>query len=206
MWNETKSKYRQIKKGLSVITNKELVNGDVVIPKGTNGEIVHAQNQVEADVWFYDDWKYRSCLNVETDRIKSTQFRGVVLAVKGNDFAIKYRHDEHTEMMFDADKLEGIPYLNLSSLTSYEGLYYKDNEKIREYRLEEIIDQIEKEFSGFVSKLDYRPTTEDDSVDFDYVLTDAAIELFEIEKDKILEPFVKATGVYYNFTGGLIEP
>lgn len=206
MWNEVKSKYRQIKKGLSIITNKELINGAVVIPKGTSGEIVHAQNQVEADVWFYDDWKYRSCLNVETDRIKPTQFRGIVLTIKGNDFAIRYRRDEHAEMMFDAEKLDDIPYLVLSDLTSYEGLYYKDNEKIREYRLEDIIEQIENEFSEFVRKLDQRPTNEEDSVDLDYVLTDAAIELFEIEKDKILEPFVKTTGIYYNFMGGLIEP
>lgn len=205
MWNETKSKYRQIKKGLSVITNKELVNGDVVIPKGTNGEIVYGKNQVEADVWFHDNWKYRKCLKVETDLFKPTQFRGIVLTVKGSDFAIKYIHDEHAEMMFDAEKLANVPYLDLSKLTSYEGRWYRGNEKVREYRLLDIIDQIEDEFSVYVQQLEQRPTDEDDSVDLDYVFTDDANELFEIEKDKILIPFMQATGIYYNFMGGAIE-
>ena len=205
MWNETKSRYRQIKKGLSVVTNKELVNGDIVIPKGTNGEIVYGKNQVEADVWFYDAWKYKKCLNVETDHFKRTQFRGIVLTVKGTDFAIKYLPDEHSEMMFDVEKLVDIPYLDLSILTSYEGRYYRDNEKVREYRLDDIIEQIENGFSHFVNKLEQRPTTEDDSFDLDYMFTDASYEFFEIEKDKILEPFMKATGIYYNFMGGAIE-
>ena len=205
MWNEIQSKYRQIKKGLSVVTNKELVNGNIVIPKGISGEIVYAQNQVEADVWFYDDWKYRKCLNVETDSFKDTQFRGVVLTVKAKDFSIRYRHEEHDEMMFDVEKLVDIPYLDLSLLTSYEGRYYRGNEKVREYRLVDIIEQIENGFTQFVNKLEQRPTTEDDSTDLDYIFTDDSIELFEIEKGVILESFMKATGIYYNFMGGSIE-
>lgn len=36
MWNEVKSRFRQIKEALYVVTNKELINGDVIIPKGVH--------------------------------------------------------------------------------------------------------------------------------------------------------------------------
>lgn len=204
MWNEVKSKYRQIKEGLYVITNKELVNGDIVIPKGTGGKIVYAQNQVSADIWFYDNHKYRNYLNVETDHFKSTQFRGIVLTVKGTDFAIKYMHEEHSEMTFDAEQLATIPYLDLTQLPSQESRRYNGNEKIHEYKLMDIVNSIESDFSVFVNKLEQRPSTEDDSGDLDYVFTEASIELFEIERAKILEPFMKSTGIYYVFLGGAI--
>ncbi|MFS0815354.1 hypothetical protein ABC382_00100 [Lysinibacillus sp. 1P01SD] len=204
MWNEVKSQYRQIKEGLYVIANKELVNGDIVIPKGTGGKIVHAQNQVSADIWFYDNSKYQKHLKVETDHFKSTQFRGVVLTLKGTDFAIKYKHEEHSEMTFDEEQLATIPYLDLTQLPSQEGRRYNGNEKILEFKLTDIVDSIESDFSVFVNKLEQRPSTEDDSGDLDYVFTDDSIELFEIEREKILEPFIKTTGIYYNFLGGAI--
>lgn len=205
MWNEVKSKYRQLKEGLFIVTRKELVNGDVIIPKGTRGKIVHTQNQVSADIWLHDNWQYKKHLNVETDYLNSTQFRGLVLTIKGTDFAIRYNYKEHSDMMFNAKKLKDIPYLNLAELNSYEGLFYENNQKVREYKLIDIIDSIEDGFSGFVNKLEQRPSTEDDIEDLDYVFTDHSIELFETEKDKILEPFMKATGIYYNFMGGAIE-
>lgn len=205
MQNEEKSKYRQIKEGLYTVTNKELKNGEVIIPKGTGGKIVHAQNQVTADIWLHDDWKYKKHLNLETNLYNATQFRGLVLTLKAMDFAIKYSYNEHSDMMFYEKQLIDVPYLNLAQLTSYEGSFYENNQRVREYKLIDIITSIDDGFRDFVNKLEQRPSTEDDSGDLDYVFTDSSIELFEIEKDKILEPFMKATGIYYNFMGGAIE-
>lgn len=205
MYSEIKPKFRQIKNGLYVITTQEIINGDIIIPKGTNGKIVSAQNQVSADIWFYDKWKYKKCLNVDTDVFKPSQFRGVVLTVKASVFAINYKHDEHSEMRFNATQLQDIPYLTLDKIESYEGRLYVDNKKIREYILIDIIDSIEEGFSEFTKDLEHRPTTEDDCFDLDFVFTDSALEKFYIEKNKISEAFMKATGINYNFLGGTIE-
>lgn len=206
MWNvKEKSRYREIQEGLYTVTLNEIVNGDIVIPKGTNGKIIYGKNQVEADIWFYDDWKYKECLNVDTDFFKPTQFRGVVLTVKAKDFAIKYNYKEHSDIKFDVEKLEGVPYLDLSKVKSYEGQWYRNNEKVKEYMLEDIIQNIEDGFSVFVGKLENRPSTEDDCSDLEYVFTDKAIEEFIIEKQRILDKFMGCTGMWYNFLGGAIE-
>lgn len=203
--NKEKCNYRKLKEGLSIVTNIELKNGDIIIPKGSVGQIIYAKNQVNADIWFYDYWEYKKYLNVVSDSFKRTQFRGVVLSLKSIDFSIKYSREEHAELMFDSEKLEDVPYLDLSNLKSYESGWYKNNNKVFEYRLADIIEQIEDSFSFFVKELEQRPTTEDDSFDLDYIFTDKSLELFEIEKNTILEPFMKATGIYYNFLGGAIE-
>lgn len=206
MWNtKEKSRYREFKEGLCTVTLNEIVNGDIIIPKGTNGKIIHAQNQVEADIWFYDDWKYKKCLKVDTDFFKPTQFRGVVLTVKAKDFAIMYNYDKHSDIKFDADRLAGIPYLNLSEVKSYEGQFYRNNKKVEEYMLEDVIQNIEDGFSEFVNKLESRPSTEDDNSDLDYVFTDKALEEFTIEQGCILDKFMECTGMWYNFLGGAIE-
>lgn len=206
MYNtKEKSRYREIMEGLTVITTKEIINGNITIPKGTLGKIVYGKNQVEADIWLFDDWKYRKCLNVDSDYFKPTQFRGVVLTVKANSFAIHYRYDLHSDIRFTDDRLKGIPYLDLSKVKSYEGSWYRNNERVLEYNLEDIIDNIEDNFSKFVNKLESRPSTDDDVIDLDYVFTDESIEKFMIEQDKILDKFMEYTGMWYNFLGGSIE-
>lgn len=206
MYNtKEKSRYREIKEGLTVVTTKEIINGDLIIPKGTTGKIVYGKNQVEADIWLFDDWQYKSCINVDTDFFKPTQFRGVVLSIKAKDFAIKYNYGEHSDIRFDADRLKDIPYLDLSKVKSYEGNWYRNNERVLEYNLQDIIDNIDDNFSEFVGNLESRPSTENDTVNLDYVFTDESIENFLIEKDKILDKFMECTGMWYNFLGGAIE-
>ncbi|MGE7840671.1 hypothetical protein ACQKNX_07760 [Lysinibacillus sp. NPDC093712] len=208
MWNtKEKSRYREIKEGLYIVTLNDIVNGDIIIPKGINGKIIYANKQVEADIWFNEVWKYKNkkCLNVDTDFFKPTQFRGVVLTVKAKDFAIKYNYDKHSDIKFDAVRLEGVPYLDLSKVKSYEGQFYRNNEKVKEYTLEDIIQNIEDGFSEFVSKLESRSSTEDDNSDLDYVFTDKAIEEFTIEQQRIVDKFMECTGMWYNFLGGAIE-
>lgn len=206
MWNtKEKSHYREIEEGLQITTKVEIINGDLIIPKGTSGKIVYGKNQMEADVWFYDDWKYRKCLNVDTDHFKSTQFRGVVLTVKAKDFAIKYNYDKHSDIRFDADRLEGIPYLDLSTVQSHEGNWYRNNEKVKQYLLDDIIENIDNKFRGFVQQLEQRECTDDDSVDLDYVFTDESIIKFALEQEYILEKFMEVTGMWHSFLGGAIE-
>ena len=89
--------------------------------------------------------------------------------------------------------------LSESELNSY-------GEKVREYYLKDIIENIDNNFAEqVVSKLDQRPATEDDLGELDYVFTDDSLEVFYAKQGEILEEFMKCTGMWFNFLGGAIE-
>lgn len=205
MWNDVKSRYRQIEEGRRIWLLKTIKNTNVELSKGTFGKIVHAQNQVESEVWFKDDLhKISRILGFETGFLAKNSFNGLVLNVNATDFAIVYVPKKDSDILIYEDKLCTIPFLTLENIKCTVGNRYKENKRLFQYRVEDLIEKIESEFSQWVSELDTIENNDDGSNSL-YVFTASAAEQFNNKQLEIIEKFAIATGIYYEFKGGTIE-
>lgn len=211
MWNQEKSKYKELKKGQNIVSLEEIKNGDIIIPAWTSGQIVYNQNQVVADIWYRDYHEYKDNLEikVETNWNSQTQFRGVVLTTKKEMFAVAYQYDDHENVRFREEQIKDLEFIRWDILRSHESQWYINNERGREYKLCDIVDNIECEFSDWVEQLDTYQLDEEEkenySDDVDWIFTAESQEKYNIKQQEIQQSFAKATGFYYEFTGGAIE-
>lgn len=206
MWNETKSRYREIKEGRFIWLMEDIKNNNLVLPKGLSGKIVHSQSQVEADVWFYDDWKYKGVFGLKTDFHINGRFKGVVLNVKAQSFALSFNRKYDDGIMIDEDKLTDIPFLELDKVESSESRWYRNGQKGKEYNICDLIDNIEANFTDYVNDLDNYPNPDADEYDeVQYLFTDEALNDFYSTQFDIQLKFAKATGIFYEFMGGAVE-
>lgn len=204
MCNQVQSNFREIKEGRRIWLLNTIKNHSIEIPTGTFGKIVHAQNQVAADVWFRDDFhRISKSLGVETGFCAKNSFSGVVLNVKATDFAVVYNPEKDSNIMVYENKLNEIPFLSLENVPCAVGHIYKGNKPLYQYRMEDLIEKIESVFTEWVSDLD---TIENDDADSECVdiFTAEAQEEFNEKQNEVIESFGAATGIYYEFLGGAI--
>mgnify|MGYP001407038102 FL=1 len=198
MYNETKSKFRQIKEGRYIRLNDEIKINELTLRKGLNGKIVHS--------WFYDDWEYRAAIILKTERYINGGFEGVVLNVKAQSFALIFDDTYDDGIMIDEEKLENIPFLELDKIRSHESRWYRNGEKGREYNICDVIENIEENFTDYVSELENYPNPDADEYDeLQWLITTDALKDFEAKQNEIQDKFVEATGIFYKFMGGAIE-
>ena len=198
MYNETKSKFRQIKEGRYIRLNDEIKINELTLRKGLNGKIVHS--------WFYDDWEYRAAIILKTERYINGGFEGVVLNVKAQSFALIFDDTYDDGIMIDEEKLENIPFLELDKIRSHESRWYRNGEKGREYNICDVIENIEENFTDYVSELENYPNPDADEYDeLQWLFTADSLKDFETKQNEIQDKFVEATGIFYKFMGGAIE-
>ncbi|MBG9694222.1 hypothetical protein ABD91_26185 [Lysinibacillus sphaericus] len=205
IWSQVKSKHREVKEGRDIWLLFGAKNNNIKLPKGTFGKIVYARNQVEADIWFKDTChEISKALNLETGYIVKNSFSGVVLNIKSTDFALVYNHEKDSEIMIYEDVLCSIPFLDLKNIKCAVGNRFKENKRLYQYRLIDLIENIEEQFSKWVSELEVIKDTDDEDENL-YVFTDEAAELLKTKQSQIIEEFANVTGIYYEFKGGTIE-
>ena len=204
MWNQVKSKRREIKEGRRIWLLNSILNNSLKIPKGTFGKVVHVQNQVEAEIWYKDDFKIAKPLELDTSVFVKNRFCGIVLETKVADFAMVYNINNDAEIMIYEDKLYNIPFLDLEGLKAIKGRLYMDNTLLNQYRVADLIERIEETFSQWVSELDVIENVDEESENV-YEFTANAQKKFTNKQNEIIESFAMATGLYYEFKGGTLE-
>lgn len=207
------SKYLRIKSGDRIKLLESINDGFINLSILSEGKIVYHRNQVDADIWFYNmglhywDNPIRKKLEVSNQKL-----RGLVLNVEKKNFAVNYRYQDHKKIQIDSRKAEAIPFFKESDLLKQiPSNWYINNERGTEYLVDEVINVINDEFTEWVNKnlktrkvYKYEKENGDFPEDWDSVLTDGSSKIY-YEKRKELElRFAQATGLYYEFLGGLI--
>ncbi|MEK4824521.1 hypothetical protein NSS71_08180 [Niallia sp. FSL W8-0951] len=214
---DLKNKYRQLEDGKYIVLTNEIINSDVVLPVMTPGKIVHTKNQVEADVWFHSFNGYEDKIDLESGFHKNGSFRGIVLNVNANQFAIRFDYLEHGQIVIWEEKLSSVPFFSpIGHMRKPSNSYRrnKDGEMERQfhYIVRDLIDYLEDAFTTWIEDnletrevLEWEKENGDYPEEYDWVFTNESQIKFTKMQDELNLEFAKATGLYYYFMGGTIE-
>lgn len=216
MATKCKSKYRELKSGQYVRLTKPIENGNIKLNSLSRGKIVHAQNQVEADIWFFEDYDYYRLLGLDKSFYKNGRFEGIVLNVKGDSFALNFDYDEHDSIIISEEKALCIPFFNGWEDKKIPSNLYKNvnGEMVRQYNylLIDVIDYIDDAFSEWVDKnCETRKISDEEKEngyypeDWEIVFTRESQDKFSKMQDELELKFAQQTGFYYHFLGGTYE-
>lgn len=216
MYNEIKERHRQLKNGQYVRLIKPVTNNDITFNVMERGKIIHKQNNVEADIWMFDEYGYKDKLNLHTDYHKNGRFTGVVLNIKADSFAVKFNYGEHDSIIISEEKALQIPFFDGWEDKKIPSNMYKNinGEMVRqyEYLLIDVIEYIEDAFTEWVREnLETREVTNDEKEsgeipeEFDWVFTDKSQDKFTEMQDDLELKFAQLSGFYHHFLGGTIE-
>ncbi|MGH0641393.1 hypothetical protein BKK42_07390 [Bacillus cereus] len=222
MSQAVRSKRKEMEIGDRVVLINEIKNGVIEIPPLEEGRIIDLRNQVEANVWFYGIGHFRTepiseALQLDTSFHKNGKLQGIVLELKRESFAIKHQYNEKFERhTVNEDKALTIPFFEKHDDYRFPSNTQKNVgggkfETIYQYYLNYIIDAVEDGFEEWVnSALKTREIEEHEKESGEYpeewerCLTDESNDLFFKKQRELELAFAKATGVYYNFQGGLV--
>ncbi|AEW47259.1 hypothetical protein BCB4_0025 [Bacillus phage B4] len=203
--------------GQRVVTTEKIVNGLIEVEPLTEGVIVYHSNQVEATVWFRSlSPKAESAINKE---LKTNRYFGFNGQVDGITLRVSRQSLAHklcwgSDMYYiavDKRALVDLPLFNGLGLPEIDTRWYNGSEKYKAHVVRDIITVIDDKFVGWVEKeLELRPISPEEREDEDYpddwtfVYTDESMDKYYEKKDEIELAFSKATGLYIEFTGGMI--
>lgn len=207
------SKFLRIKNDDYIRLLTPIKDGLIDLPALSHGKIVRQQNQVEADIWFYDmGLQYGSNSIRNQLEVSNVRLEGLVIEVRKKDFAVSYNYKEHSNIQVDSRKLVDFPFFEATErLTKISSSWYVNNERGTEYLIDEVIDVINEGFSDWViSNLKtrkvykYEKENGDFPEDCDRVLTDDSNNKYNEKREELEMEFARLTGLYYEFLGGLI--
>ncbi|PKR82423.1 hypothetical protein [Heyndrickxia camelliae] len=217
-----RSKLAEIIDGSYIVVLEKVNNGLINLNEFDTGKIIHHQNQVEATIWFRHFGQYATdniskALGTGTSYGKKGGLDGLAIKLKRESFAIKYNYrHEHNTVTVNEERAITIPFFEVDQKLRQSSNFSKRNkfgefEPMHLYYLEDIVDCIESEFAGWVEEnLKTREISDEEKENGDFpqewdtCLTDESNELFAEKKSQLELAFAKATGVFYEFNGGLI--
>jgi hypothetical protein len=214
-------KRKEMETGDAIVVIKPIQNGLIELKPFDTGRIVYLQNQVKATVWFRHIGQYANnsiskSLEVDTSYGKDGRLDGLTLELKQENFAIKYRYEGCNDVTVDEDKALGIPFFVINDSKRIPSNMQRNSgngvfERLYQYLLIDIIDDVSDSFSAWVkNNTKSRKVRKSEKENGDYpdhwdtVLTDKSQELFNEKKQELELAFAKSTGVFYEFTGGLL--
>ncbi|AJI09013.1 MULTISPECIES: hypothetical protein [Bacillus cereus group] len=210
-------KRRTLSNGELIYTLSEVKNGLIHIEPLSVGKIVYHSNQVEANVWIFNKGTYANepinqALQIDNFMCKNGKFEGVVLNLDGRDFAIKYRAKEHNDITVKEEQALSLPLFTEWKEKRVPACTFKGNERESYYLLETVIDLLETNFKRWIDnqKFVLHDLSEQELEDSNYgegvtqIFSDKDQELIVQKKQDVELAFAKSTGIYYEFTGGLV--
>ncbi|RXZ78048.1 hypothetical protein EBB07_28750 [Paenibacillaceae bacterium] len=208
-----KGKYLQIKNGDRIVLNSELNDGVINLKKLSEGKIVYHQNQVEADIWFYNmKTRYWDNPIRQVLAVKDLRLEGLVFNLKKEYFSVLYQWREHTEIQIDSREVMKIPFFKENdSIEKIPSSWYENNERVINYKLSDIIEIINDEFSQWVSEnlktrkvYKYEKENGEYPEDWDRVYTEGSMKTYWEKRNEIEEAFRKVTKLHNEFLGGVL--
>lgn len=207
----TSEKFLHIKKDDRIRLITPIKDGYIELPLLSQGRIVHTNNLVEAEIWFYDmgleywDNQIRKLLDTKQ------KLRGIVLNIKKEYFAVVYHYPSHCNIQIDSRKAVEIPFFKETNyLKKIESNWYINNVRGTEYVVSQLIDVVSDGFTEWVEKnLKSRKVFkyEKESGEFpDWIertLTDESSKRYYQRREELELKFAQVTGLYYEFLGGL---
>lgn len=215
-------KRKEMEVGDRVILISDIENGLIKLKPFDEGSIIYLQNQVKATIWFRNIGHYATepitkALQLDTSFYKNGKLDGVTVELKRESFAIKHRYNSDFEgIVINEDKALTIPFFAKNEEYRMPSSMHRNVgegvfEIVHQYYLNNIIDIVADGFEDWVNKtLKMRKIKkrEKENGDFpehwDTCLTDESNNLFYQKKYELELAFSKATGIYYEFTGGLL--
>jgi len=206
------SRHRQLESGSYVRLTKEVTNNTIKLKPLDEGKIVYAKNQVEADIWFYNERGSDNAIGLDTSFNMNGRFEGIVLNVKGNSFSVKFDFEKHVSIVIEEEDALQIPFFQKWDDKRIAMNYWKNEIQQFEYYLNDIIEYIEDAFENWIDKeLETRQVTEQEKEngdypeEFDYVFTNESQTKLNDKQQELELKFAQITGFYYHFLGGTTE-
>jgi hypothetical protein len=203
-----------------IVLNESVTNGVIELKEFQGGKIVYSQNKVEASVWFHVGTNFNEPINRALDIDgkfgKSGFFDGVVLKIKSNNFAVKHDYQKHGQITIDETKALAIPFFtydeeNRLPTRSWRNVGGGEMVQNYVYKLERIVDVVDDAFHDWVNvnckfRKIRKAEREDDFFPegCTHTLTDESLVLYDKKRKELEMTFMKVTGVYKEFLGGLI--
>ncbi|QSF43361.1 hypothetical protein [Paenibacillus tianjinensis] len=191
-----------------------LEDGVIRAPLLTHGRIVSNQNQVEANVWLNGldtrYWNHPIRQALQVDRLK---LEGIVVNITKNNFAVVYRHKDHSNIQISSEKTGLIPFFSESNIhiEKVPSGWYMNGKQGFNYRVKDIIDLIEDRFCEWVQEncksrkiRKWEKQNGDFPEDWDTCLTDESAKLYDEKRKELEMGFAENTGLFHEFYGGLI--
>jgi hypothetical protein len=213
---------KRMEVGDRIILLEEMNNGLITIKQFAFGQIIYLQNQIEATIWFRGFGQFHSesitnALDLDTSFYKNGKMDGITVSLKRDSFAIKhnYTNEEFRKMVVEEDKALTIPFVAMDEVhrkpsnmsRNVNGVF----ETVYQYDLERLIDVVSDSFQDWTEKntktRKIRKSEKENGdfpEDWDRCLTDESNNKFYNKKQEIELAFARATGVFYEFTGGLM--
>lgn len=169
-------------------------------------------------------------LEVDTNIHKNGRMDGITVQLKRSSFAVKYnpysekQHSKYAhliqpsfdEVTVNEQKALNIPFFVINENYRQPSCLQMKNangdfETTYQYELGQVVNIVNDGFTGWVEQnTETRPITEDEKENGNYpdhwetCLTEESSNKVDFKKRELELAFAKATGVFYEFTGGLI--
>lgn len=219
--NPVRFKRREMQSGDRIVVLDNINNGLISLKPFDEGSIIYLQNQVKATIWFRQFGRYSNdviskALEVDTSFTKNPKLDGLTLELKRESFALKYQYQGFDDITVDEDKASSIPFFKNNDELKLPSNFQRNVgngvfETIHQYLLRDLIDMLSDGFDEWVknnTKSRKIRKSEKENGDYpehwDTVLTEESQNHFYHKKAELELSFAKATGVFYEFNGGLL--
>lgn len=225
-----RSKRRDMEVGDRIVMIEPVSNGLIELKPMDTGSIIYLQNQVKATVWFrhigdFIQEPIVQALEVDISYNRNGKLDGLTVELQRGSFATKYQPSSHKrsefyvsmdEVTVDEEKMIDVPFFVLNEQYRQPSSSQKRNangewEQCYQYELWQLINIINEGFNNWVEhNKKTRKVTKSEKEsgeypsDWDTRLTDESCELILAKKHETELAFAKATGIYYEFDGGLL--